>query len=272
MVSEHSYILVPEPGQPTSQIAIGNIFRDRRKVDQQPFAGPGPNGVLMQLHATERDVELIFNISKRLTASLKAKLCSFLGIGAGFDSSQEGDVALKIGKVETYRIAMEGDILHQYVNKRLESLGRDAESLRKLRLDPAKPGRLFMITGIKVATDMERYVAEKRHRGANADAGFPLDPHQAAGLQASGVMDRSRNWSASGKMDGPVVIAYQLYYLPWKNDKAQVEKNLKYGMLGDEKDNGEDEYEDDEEADDEKDEGENEDLEDEWGWFMQLGS
>ncbi|KAF5621677.1 hypothetical protein F25303_12240 [Fusarium sp. NRRL 25303] len=267
MVSEHSYILVPEPGQPTSQIAIGNIFRYRRQVDQQPFAGPGSKGVLMQLHATEQDVKLTFNINKRLTASLKAKLCSFLGIGADFDSSQEGDVALKIGKVETYRIAMEGDILHKYVNKRLEALSQDAEALRKLRLDPTKPGRLFMITGIKVATDMERYVAEKRHHGANVDAGFPLDPHQAAGLRASGAMNRNRTWSVSGKMDGPVVIAYQLYYVPWKNDKAQVEKNLKYGMLGDEKDSDEDEDEDDE-----QDEGENEELEDEWGWLMQLGS
>ncbi|KAF5673260.1 cyclopropane-fatty-acyl-phospholipid synthase [Fusarium denticulatum] len=264
MASEHSYILVLELGQPTSQIAIGNIFRDRRKVDQQPFAGPGPTGVLMQLHATEHDVDLSFNISKRLTASLKAKLCSFLGIGAGFDSSKEGDVALKIGKVETYRIAMEGDILHRYVKRRVEELNQDAEALRRLRLDPNKPGRLFMITGVKVATDMERYVAENRPRGGNMNAGFPLDPHQAAGLQASGAMDRNRNWSVSGRMDGPVVIAYQLYYVPWKNDKAQVEKNLKYGMLGDEKDNEEDE--------DEDDEGENEDLEDEWGWLMQLGS
>ncbi|KAM6506514.1 hypothetical protein FSOLCH5_013491 [Fusarium solani] len=254
MDSGHSYILVPEPGQPASQIAIGNIFRNRRKIDQQPFAGPGPRGVLTQLHATESDVDLTFNISKRLAASLKAKLCSFLGIGAGFDSSREGDVTLKIGKVETYRIDMNSNTLYQYVNRRLEELEQDAEALRRLTLDTTKPGRLFMITGVKVATDMQRYVAEKRHRGANTDAGFPLDPHQAAGLQASGVMDRSRNWSASGKMDGPVVIAYQLYYLPWKSDKAQIEKNLKYGMLGDEKDNDEDEDEDDEDEDEDGEE------------------
>ncbi|KAF5966100.1 carbohydrate-binding-like protein [Fusarium bulbicola] len=269
MASEHSYILVPEPGQPTSQIAIGNIFRDRRKVDQQPFAGPG-SGVLTQLHAAEHDVSLAVNISKRLAAGLKAKLCSFLGISASFDSSKEGDVVLKIGKVETYRIAMEGDVLHRYVKRRLEDLDHDAEALRKLRLDPAKPGRLFMITGVKVATDMVRYVAEKSQRGGNINAGFPLDPHQAAGLQASGVMNRNRNWSISGEMGGPVVIAYQLYYVPWKNDKAQMEKNLKYGMLGDEKDNDEDEDEDDD--DDEENEDEDEELEDEWGWFMQLGS
>jgi hypothetical protein len=268
MAWEHSYILVPEPGQPTSQIAIGNIFRERRKVDQQPFAGPGPTGVLMQLHATELDVRLTFNMSKRLAANLKAKLCSFLGISAGFESSQEGDVALKIGKVETYRIAMEGDTLHQYVKKRLAELEKDAEALRRLRLDSRKPARLFMITGVKVATDMERYVAEKRHRGGKLDAGFPLDPHQAAGLQATGAIDRGRNWSASGKMDGPIVIAYQLYYVPWKNDKAQVEKNLKYGMLGDEKGSDEDE---DEDEDGEESEGENDDLEDEWSWLMQLG-
>ncbi|KAF5241187.1 hypothetical protein FANTH_9183 [Fusarium anthophilum] len=270
MDSEHSYILVPEPGQPTSQIAIGNIFRDRRKVDQQPFAGPG-SGVLTQLHATEHDVKLAFNISKRLAAGLKAKLCSFLGISASFDSSKEGDVALKIGKVETYRIAMEGDTLHRYVKRRLEDLDQDAEALRKLRLDHDKPGRLFMITGVKVATNMVRYVAEKRHRGGNIDAGFPLDPHQAAGLQASGVKSKTRNWSISGRMDGPVVIAYQLYYVPWKNDKARIEKNLKYGMLGDEKDNDEDEDEE-EDDDDEENEDESEELEDEWGWFMHLGS
>ncbi|PNP58217.1 hypothetical protein FNYG_15135 [Fusarium nygamai] len=178
-------------------------------------------------------------------------------------------IALKIGKVETYRIAMEGDTLHQYVKKRLDELEQDAEALRRLRLDPTKPVRLFMITGVKVATDMERYVAEKRHRGGKLDAGFPLDPHQAAGLQATGAMDRNRNWSASGKMDAPIVIAYQLYYVPWKNDKTQVEKNLKYGMLGDEKGIDEDEDDDDEE---EESEGENEELEDEWGWLMQLGS
>ncbi|KAF5591407.1 hypothetical protein FPANT_5682 [Fusarium pseudoanthophilum] len=267
MASEHSYILVPEPGQPTSQIAIGNIFRERRKVDQQPFAGPGPTGVLMQLHATELDVKLNFNMSKRLAANLKAKLCSFLGISAGFESSEEGDVALKIGKVETYRIAMEGDTLRQYVKKRLDELEKNTEALRRLRLDPTKPVRLFMITGVKVATDMERYVAEKSHRGGKLDAGVPLDPHKAAGLQANGAIDRNRNWSASGKMDGPIVIAYQLYYVPWKNDKAQVEKNLKYGLLGDEKGSDEDEDDDDEES-----EGENEDLEDEWGWLMQVGS
>ncbi|KAJ4325086.1 hypothetical protein N0V84_003629 [Fusarium piperis] len=259
MTEEHSYILVPEPGKPNTQIAIGNIFKNRKNADQQPFAGPGPNGVLIRLDATEGDAEYTLTINKRLAAGLKAKLCSFLGFGAGFDSSRDGDVVLKIGKLETYRIDMNTNTFHQYVQRRLEELEQDAQALKRLRLDTTKPGRLFMITGVKVATDMERYAAEKHHSGANANAGFPLDPHHAAALQASGVLDRSSNWSASGKMDGPVVVAYQLFYLPWKNDKAQIEKNLKYGMLGDEEEDDDDEDDEDED-------------EDEWSWLVQLGS
>ncbi|KAL0259224.1 hypothetical protein SLS55_006729 [Diplodia seriata] len=225
-----TYLLAPNfDFRPDGPIALGNIIAD-------PFR---PHRVLTKADPStvQPETETIFqddfvthhSAGHGVSLSIWAEFLASVGINLGTDLTKDSNTEYNMSSLKTvyFKDALSEQELHQRVNvPRVRNVLQSGH----IRSRP-----VYMITGIKIAENLEVATEHDAHKGINAGVSVPVVEGISVGGNVGLTKDKGRGQSFRARQD--VVFAYQLLEIRlkgWREETLEVQEfKSKAAFLGD---------------------------------------